>query len=92
MLTNPVELLHKQVKRYIHKGFENYVENKKDLLEPEQSIITTFLEIFDDKMLEDSHLWLIAFDCHGISPCYAISELLLGILKCFTLSCYVILK
>ena len=39
MLTNPVELLHKQVKRYIHKGFENYVENKKDLLEPEQSII-----------------------------------------------------
>ena len=32
----------------------------KALLDPELSIITTFLEIFDDKMLEDSHLWFIA--------------------------------
>ena len=62
MLANPVELLHKQVKRYIQKGCENYVENKKDLLEPEQSIITTFLEIFDDKKLENSHLWLKVSD------------------------------
>ena len=77
MLTNPVELLHKQVKRYIHKGLENYVENKKDLLEPEQSIITTFLEIFDDKKLENSHLWLIVSDLMFRCICYPIFKLLI---------------
>ena len=48
-------------------------QDLKDLLDPEFSIITVFLEMAYG-------FWLVV-KCLGIAPCYAISELLFGILE-----------
>ena len=49
-------------------------QDLKDLLDPKFSINTI------------SRSDLLFVSCHGIAPCYAISELLFSISECFTMS------